>query len=66
LELGLPSDVFFSSGSLELEHLELSSIVFLLPSFNFAFLSLCFDVAESELDLISLRNKVNWKRTDGQ
>jgi hypothetical protein len=29
-------------------------------------LSLCFDVAESELDLISLRNKVNWKRTDGQ
>jgi hypothetical protein len=66
LELGLSSDVFFSSGSLELEHLGSSLIVFLLPSLIFAFLSLCFEVAESELDLISLRNKVNWKRTDGQ
>jgi hypothetical protein len=72
LELRLSSDAFFSSGIvliielLELEHLRLSSVVFLLQSLIFAFLSLCFEVAESELDLISLRNKVNWKRTDGQ
>jgi len=55
--LGLSSDVFFSSGSLELEHLGLYSIVILLPSLNFAFLSLGFDVAESKLDLLSLRKK---------
>ncbi len=40
--------------------------VFDVKALLIAFLSLCFDVAESKLDLISLRNKVNWKRTDGQ
>jgi hypothetical protein len=72
LELGLFSDAFFSSGIvliielLELEHLRSSSVVFLLSSLIFVFLSLCFEAAESELDLISLRVKVNWKKTDGQ
>jgi hypothetical protein len=72
LELGLFSDAFFSSGivliieSLELEHFRSSSVLFLLPSLIFAFLSLCFEVAESELDLILLRVKVNWKKTDVQ
>ena len=60
--MGLSSDVFFSSGSLELEHLGLYSIVILLPSLNFAFLSLGFDVAESKLDLLSLRKKSKLKK----